>query len=294
MKNNLWNILKKELREMFRDKKSLSMMLVIPIFVPLIVLGMSALFDVQANKDIDEYNQIGFAYKLSEEEKSIAEELNIKVTEGTEEELKNKNENNEIDLYITKENNKYIINGNDSEEATYAKSLMESYFNVYKEYLQGQYLQKNDIKNTPKEEVTPQYVFDITYKDTNFTNINLIDTIKSKTLVDEKIAPGIKGEFDIIIKTNKDTKYQIYFISQNEKPKNLEFKIDKTEISTNRLEDLKEYLHGNLKKGETKTITIKWNWNYENELEGNIQDTKDAKNIDKYVFDIYTYGEQEI
>ena len=145
MKNNLWNILKKELREMFRDKKSLSMMLVIPIFVPLIVLGMSALFDVQANKDIDEYNQIGFAYKLSEEEKSIAEELNIKVTEGTEEELKNKNENNEIDLYITKENNKYIINGNDSEEATYAKSLMENYFNVYKEYLQGQYLQESDI-----------------------------------------------------------------------------------------------------------------------------------------------------
>ena len=149
MKTNLWNILKKELREMFRDKKSLSMMLVIPIFVPLIVLGMSALFDVQANKDIDEYNQIGFAYKLSEEEKSIAEELNIKVTEGTEEELKNKNENNEIDLYITKENNKYIINGNDSEEATYAKSLMESYFNVYKEYLQGQYLQESDIN--PKE-----------------------------------------------------------------------------------------------------------------------------------------------
>ena len=145
MKNNLWNILKKELREMFRDKKSLSMMLVIPIFVPLIVLGMSALFDVQANKDIEEYNQIGFAYKLSEEEKSIAEELNIKVTESTEEELKNKNENNEIDLYITKENNKYIINGNDSEDATYAKSLMENYFNVYKEYLQGQYLQESDI-----------------------------------------------------------------------------------------------------------------------------------------------------
>lgn len=72
MKNNLWNILKKELREMFRDKKSLSMMLVIPIFVPLIVLGMSALFEVQANKDIEEYNKIGFAYELSEEEKNIA------------------------------------------------------------------------------------------------------------------------------------------------------------------------------------------------------------------------------
>lgn len=145
MKNNLWNILKKELREMFRDKKSLSMMLVIPIFVPLIVLGMSALFEVQANKDIEEYNKIGFAYELSEEEKNIAKELNIEVTEGNENELKTKYENDEIDLYITKDGNKYIINGNDSDVTTYAKTLMESYFNVYKEYLQSGYLQENNI-----------------------------------------------------------------------------------------------------------------------------------------------------
>ena len=145
MKNNLWNILKKELREMFRDKKSLSMMLVIPIFVPLIVLGMSALFEVQANKDIEEYNKIGFAYELSEEEKNIAKELNIEVTEGNENELKTKYENDEIDLYITKDGNKYILNGNDSEVTTYAKTLMESYFNVYKEYLQSGYLQENNV-----------------------------------------------------------------------------------------------------------------------------------------------------
>lgn len=145
MKNNLWNILKKELREMFRDKKSLSMMLVIPIFVPLIVLGMSALFEVQANKDIEEYNKIGFAYELSEEEKNIAKELNIEVTEGNEDELKTKYENDEIDLYITKDGNKYILNGNDSDVTTYAKTLMESYFNVYKEYLQSGYLQANNV-----------------------------------------------------------------------------------------------------------------------------------------------------
>lgn len=145
MKNNLWNILKKELREMFRDKKSLSMMLVIPIFVPLIVLGMSALFEVQANKDIEEYNKIGFEYELSEEEKNIAKELNIEVTEGNENELKTKYENDEIDLYITKDGNKYILNGNDSDVTTYAKTLMESYFNVYKEYLQSGYLQANNV-----------------------------------------------------------------------------------------------------------------------------------------------------
>lgn len=145
MKNNLWNILKKELREMFRDKKSLSMMLVIPIFVPLIVLGMSALFEVQANKDIEEYNKIGFAYELSEEEKNIAKELDIEVIEGNNDELKTKYENDEIDLYITKDGNKYIINGNDSDVTTYAKTLMESYFNVYKEYLQSGYLQANNV-----------------------------------------------------------------------------------------------------------------------------------------------------
>ena len=145
MKNNLWNILKKELREMFRDKKSLSMMLVIPIFVPLIVLGMSALFEVQANKDIEEYNKIGFAYEISEEEKNIAKELNIEVNEGNEDELKTKYKNDEIDLYITKDGNKYILNGNDSDVTTYAKTLMESYFNVYKEYLQSGYLQANNV-----------------------------------------------------------------------------------------------------------------------------------------------------
>ena len=73
-KNNLWNMLKKELREMFRDKKSLAMMLVIPIFIPLLVIGMSALFDAQMNKDISEYNKIGFAYEITEEEKKMAKE----------------------------------------------------------------------------------------------------------------------------------------------------------------------------------------------------------------------------
>ena len=145
MKNNLWNILKKELRELFRDKKSLAMMLIIPIFIPLIMLGMSALFEAQANKDIEEYNKIGFAYDLSEEEKQIAEEMNIEVINGTEEELKQKYDNGEINLYITKDGNKYILNNNSTETSTYAKSLMESYFNAYKQYLQQNYLQTNNI-----------------------------------------------------------------------------------------------------------------------------------------------------
>lgn len=145
MRNNLWNILKKELRELFRDKKSLAMMLIIPIFIPLIMLGMSALFEMQTNKDIEEYNKIGFAYELSEEEKEIAKQMNIEIVNGSEEELRQKYDNGEIDLYITKDGNKYIINSDGSDNSSYAKNMMESYFNTYKQYLQGEYLAENNI-----------------------------------------------------------------------------------------------------------------------------------------------------
>ena len=146
MKSNLWNILKKELRELFRDKKSLAMMLVIPIFIPLIVLGMSALFDVQSNKDIEEYNKIGFAYDITEEEKKLAESMNIEIINGTEEELIQKYDNNEINLYITKDgDNKYIIHNNESENSSYAKNLIDIYFNSYKQILQQNYLAENNI-----------------------------------------------------------------------------------------------------------------------------------------------------
>ena len=145
MKNNLWNILKKELRELFRDKKSLAMMLVIPIFIPLLVIGMSALFESQVSKDVSEYNKIGFAYEMTEAEKSIAEEMNIEIINGNEEELKEKYENGEINLYITKQDSKYIINTDGSDNSTFASSLMETYFNTYKQFMQQNYLQENNI-----------------------------------------------------------------------------------------------------------------------------------------------------
>ena len=145
MKNNLWNILKKELRELFRDKKSLAMMLVIPIFIPLLVIGMSALFEAQVSKDVNEYNKIGFAYEMTETEKSIAEEMNIEIINGNEEDLKEKYDNGEINLYVTKQDSKYIINTDGSDNSTFASSLMETYFNTYKQYLQQSYLQENNI-----------------------------------------------------------------------------------------------------------------------------------------------------
>ena len=145
MKNNLWNILKKELRELFRDKKSLAMMLVIPIFIPLLVIGMSALFESQMNVDTNEYNKIGFAYELSEVEENLAKEMDIDITTGTKKDLEQDYEEEKIDLYITKEDNHYTIHSDGSDASTYASTLVETYFNTYKEVLQQQALEENNI-----------------------------------------------------------------------------------------------------------------------------------------------------
>ena len=143
--NNLSSILKKEMREVFRDRKSLLMMLIIPVFIPLVVIGMSALFNSEVNKPIEEYNSIGFNYTLSAAEKNIAKELNIIVYENTTDEIIEEYNKGNIDLYITKENNNYTINGEDNTTTSYAKSLMNTYFSAYKEYLQQSYLTSNNL-----------------------------------------------------------------------------------------------------------------------------------------------------
>ena len=143
--NNLMNILKKELREMFRDKKSLAMMLIIPILIPLLVMGMSALFESEINKPITDYNKIGFDYELSEEEKMLADNFEINVVTSDIDTLKDKYKNGEINLYVTKDNTTYTIHGEDNETTSYASALMDSYFASYKEYLQTNYLEENEI-----------------------------------------------------------------------------------------------------------------------------------------------------
>ncbi len=145
MKNNLWNMLKKETREMFRDKKSLSMMLIIPIMIPLLVIGMSALFESQINKSVEEYNKIGFSYELSEVEKEIAKELQIDVVTKEKAELEQAYKEKSIDLYITKEGNKYVVHGDDNETTSYATSLTDHFFASYKEYLQEEYLKEHNM-----------------------------------------------------------------------------------------------------------------------------------------------------
>ncbi len=152
MKNNLWNMLKKEIREMFRDKKSLSMMLIIPIMIPVLVIGMSALFESQVNKSVEEYNKIGFDYQLNDVESKIAESLQIEVSINEQKKLEQEYEKGNLDLYVTKKDHHYIIHGKDNETTSYATSLTDQFFTLYKEHLQQEYLSDNHID--PEEVVS--------------------------------------------------------------------------------------------------------------------------------------------
>ena len=158
--NSIFKILKKELIEVFRDKKSLAMMLIIPVLIPALVIGMSALFASEVNKPIDDYNRIGFNYKLSEVEKALAKEYNIIVYEIDDDKIEDEYNKGNIDLYITrdsftiygddiesytKEDNVYIINGNDNDTTSYAASLMKDFYSDYKESLQAEYLSDKGI-----------------------------------------------------------------------------------------------------------------------------------------------------
>lgn len=146
MKNNLWVILKKELREVFRDKKSLAMMLIIPFMIPLLVIGMSALFDSQVDKNLHGYNKIGFAYELSEVEKALAKEMKLEVKTGSIEKIKKLYKEEKLDLYITKKDDEYIINYDQNNEASsIALSYADEFLLQYKSFLQQQYLTTNNI-----------------------------------------------------------------------------------------------------------------------------------------------------
>ena len=139
------NILKKEIRELFRDKKSLMMMLIIPFMIPLLVLGLSALYESELNLDNLKYNRIGFTYQLTKAEEEIVKRVGIDAHVASLDKIKEMYENDELDLYVTKTNNKYTINGVNNEAMLYAKSLVDSYFTLYAEFLQTEYLEEYNV-----------------------------------------------------------------------------------------------------------------------------------------------------
>ena len=123
---------------------------------------------------------------------------------------------------------------------------------------------------------------------------SLFSNISNETNWNRIIYPGTKGEFSIQLYGQENLKYQIIFQSKNQKPKNLVFNEKGRDNYYETLEDLGETLSGNIKKGEVKEVVIEWQWKYETNENGDMQDTKDGNELKEYNFLIIARGEEKI
>lgn len=158
-----------------------------------------------------------------------------------------------------------------------------------------------EVKGSGTAEVA-SWSFKVNGKDDIVQAINLLSTCNDETLIDNKIAPGTSGTFDIVVDaTGSDVgvNYKVQFLNESQKPQNLKFIYEDEEYST--IQELQENLTGTINANDeekTRTITINWEWAYQtgsNQTEINnndIIDTEDAKNISNYTFDVNVIGTQ--
>ena len=137
-------------------------------------------------------------------------------------------------------------------------------------------------------------VFRISTKKSETREISLFSNISNETNWNRIIYPGTKGEFSIKLYGQENLNYQIIFQSKNQKPKNLVFNEKGRDNYYETLEDLGETLSGNIKKGEVKEVVIEWQWKYETNESGDMQDTKDGNELKEYNFLIIARGEEKI
>lgn len=144
--------------------------------------------------------------------------------------------------------------------------------------------------------------FKVNEREEQIQTISLKSTLNNETLANNKIAPGTEGDFKIKIDATGSEvgiNYIIKFENESRKPTNLKFTYDGN--TYNSITELQEVLAGVINANDqdkVKTLTIGWNWKYETGtspqeiLANDLVDTKDAKEIDNYTFDVIVSGIQ--
>ena len=144
--------------------------------------------------------------------------------------------------------------------------------------------------------------FKVNENEEKLQTISLKSTINNSSLVNNKIAPGTEGEFQIKLDATGSEvgiNYVIKFENESQKPTNLKFTYDGK--TYNSLKNLQQDLTGTINandENKVKAITVGWNWKYETgntaqEIASNdLIDTQDAKQMSNYTFDIIVTGTQ--
>ncbi len=143
MSNAIITTIKKELRCIIRDKKSLAMMLLTPLMIPGFILMFSYVYNsMMTGEDTDKY-QVGINYNMNIVEQEIIKDMDFETKYyATQDEMQIAFDNSEIDAYVIKVNNKYSIYANEKgQDSYYASYSFASYLDAYNDYLAQNYLQ---------------------------------------------------------------------------------------------------------------------------------------------------------
>lgn len=144
--------------------------------------------------------------------------------------------------------------------------------------------------------------FKVNEKEDKMQTISLKSTINNSTLLNNKIAPGTEGSFQIKLDaTNAEVgiNYAIKFENETKKPTNLKFFYEGK--SYNSLAELQKDLIGTINadaESKEKNLTIGWKWLYQTgstqeQIDANdLVDTQDGKTLTNYNFDVIVTGTQ--
>ena len=138
--------IKKEIRSLLRDKKTLITLLVFPILIPMMIFLYAYIYE---NQSEEKYYNIGINYKTNTTEKSLMKECFITpIYYKNIDNMKNSYKKGKIVAYIdyNEKQKKYTIYTNqDSEDGMYATNYITSYLDSYNTYLAKLYLTGEDI-----------------------------------------------------------------------------------------------------------------------------------------------------
>lgn len=146
-KSNIIITIKKELRSIFRDKKTIFIIFGFPFIIAFFIFLFGQMEDSMVGSENAKYN-IGVNYELNSTEKSILNEYHLVPTYYKKiSEMKDAYNKGEIETYIdfNQEKNIYIIYSSDDIMASPAGSYAISYLDAYNKYLGDLYLKGEDI-----------------------------------------------------------------------------------------------------------------------------------------------------
>ncbi len=145
MSKKIFITIKKELRSIFRDRKSIVRMFLFPLIIPAMIIFYGILYDNIDNEEVT--YTVGVNYEISEVEKQIADTLNIQYKEyNTKKELENAYQEKQIGGYLIYEDNNYTIYTDQSATSGMTiNALLTEYLENYSQYLTNQYLTEEGI-----------------------------------------------------------------------------------------------------------------------------------------------------